>query len=117
MNAMVTRGLGASSMASGAVFNAILESQLPIAKADAQTFAEYGLANASNAQQAILQKSCILSSLNMANLSNRQQAAVENSKRFLEVDLANLNNRQQTEMFNTKAQQDFMLSDQATDNA
>ena len=117
MSAMAARGLGASSMASGAVFNAILESQLPIAKADAQTFAQYGLANASNAQQATLAKAAALSSLNMANLSNRQQAAVENSKTFLAVDLANLNNRQQAEMFNTKAQQDFMLSDQAADNA
>jgi hypothetical protein len=117
MNAMAARGLGASSMASGAVFNAILESQLPIAKADAQTFAQYGLANASNAQQATLAKAAALSSLNMANLSNRQQAAVENSKTFLSVDLANLNNKQQTEMFNAKAQQDFMLSDQAADNA
>tara|TARA_R100000005_G_scaffold25054_1_gene11091 strand:+ start:73 stop:1710 length:1638 start_codon:yes stop_codon:yes gene_type:complete len=117
MNAMAARGLGASSMASGAVFNAILESQLPIAKADAQTFAQYGLANASNAQQATLAKAAALSSLNMANLNNRQQAAVENSKRFLEVDLVNFEARQQTEIFNTKAQQDFMLSDQAADNA
>ena len=102
-------------MASGAVFNAILESQLPIAKADAQTFAQYGLTNASNAQQATLAKAT-LSSLNLANLNNRQQA-VENSKTFLSVNLANLNNKQQTEMFNAKAQQDFMLSDQSTDNA
>ena len=117
MNAMASRGLGASTMASGAVFNAILESQLPIAKADAQTFAQYGLANASNKQMATLAKAAALSSLNMANLNNRQQAAVENAKTFLAVDLANLNNRQQTELFNTKAQQDFMLSDQAADNA
>lgn len=117
MNAMAARGLGASSMASGAMINAILESQLPIAKADANTFAEYGLANASNAQQATLAKAAALSSLNLANLNNRQQAAVENSKRFLEVDIANFEARQQTEIFNTKAQQDFMLSDQAADNA
>ena len=117
LSAMAARGLGASSMASGAVFNAILESQLPIAKADAQTFAQYGLANATNAQQATLAKAAALSSLNMVNLSNRQQAAVENSKRFLQVDLANFEAAQQTELFNTKAQQDFMLSDQAADNA
>lgn len=117
MSAMAARGLGASTMASGAVFNAILESQLPIAKADAQTFAQYGLANASNKQMATLAKAAALSSLNMANLNNRQQAAVENAKTFLAVDLANLNNRQQSELFNTKAQQDFMLSDQAADNA
>ena len=117
MSAMAARGLGASSMASGAVFNAILESQLPIAKADADIFAQYGLANASNAQQATLAKAAALSSLNIANLNNRQQAVVENSKRFLQVDLANFEAAQQTELFNTKAQQDFMLSDQAADNA
>ncbi len=117
MSAMAARGLGASSMASGAVFNAILESQLPIAQADANTFAQYGLANATNAQQATLAKAAALSSLNLANLNNRQQAAVENSKRFLQVDLANLETKQQTALFNAKAQQDFMLSDQAADNA
>jgi len=117
MSAMASRGLGASTMASGAVFNAILESQLPIAKADANVFAEYGLTNASNAQQVTLAKAAALSSLNIANLNNRQQAAVENSKRFLEVDLANFEAAQQTEILNTKAQQDFMLSDQAADNA
>lgn len=117
MSAMAARGLGASTMASGAVFNAILESQLPIAQADANTFAQYGLANATNAQQATLAKAAALSSLNLANLNNRQQAAVENSKRFLQVDLANLETKQQTAMFNAKAQQDFMLSDQAADNA
>tara|TARA_R100001443_G_scaffold20635_2_gene32784 strand:+ start:7992 stop:9677 length:1686 start_codon:yes stop_codon:yes gene_type:complete len=117
MSAMAARGLGASSMASGAVFNAILESQLPIAKQDANTFAQYGLANATNAQQATLAKAAALSSLNMANLSNRQQAVVENAKTFLQVGLANMNNRQQTEIFNTQAQQNFMLSDQAADNA
>jgi len=117
MSAMAARGLGASTMASGAVFNAILESQLPIAQADANTFAQYGLANATNAQQATLAKAAALSSLNLANLNNRQQAAVENSKRFLQVDLANLETKQQTILFNAKAQQDFMLSDQAADNA
>ncbi len=117
MSAMASRGLGASTMASGAVFNAILESQLPIAKADANVFAQYGLSNATNAQQATLAKAAALSSLNIANLNNRQQAAVENSKRFLQVDLANFEAAQQTELFNTKAQQDFMLSDQAADNA
>ena len=117
MSAMAARGLGASSMASGAVFNAILESQLPIAKQDANTFAQYGLANATNAQQATLAKAAALSSLNMANLNNRQQAVVENAKTFLQVELANMNNRQQTEIFNTQAQQNFMLSDQAADNA
>ena len=117
MSAMAARGLGASTMASGAIFNAILESQLPIAQADANTFAQYGLANATNAQQATLAKAAALSSLNLANLNNRQQAAVENSKRFLQVDLANLETKQQTAVFNAKAQQDFMLSDQAADNA
>ena len=117
MGAMAARGLGASSMASGAMFNAIMESSIPIAKQDAQTFAQYGLANASNAQMAHLAKAAALSSLNMANLNNRQQAAVENAKTFLQVDLANMNARQQTELFNTQAQQNFMLSDQAADNA
>jgi len=117
MGAMASRGLGSSTMATGAIFNAIMESSIPIAKQDALTFAEYGLKNATNAQNALLAKAAALSTLNIANLNNRQQASVENSKRFLEVDLANMEARQQTEIFNTKVQADFMLSDQAEENA
>ena len=115
--AMANRGLSASSMAAEALAEGIMNSAIPIAQADANTFAQYGLANATNAQQATLAKAAALSSLNLANLNNRQQAAVENSKRFLQVDLANLETKQQTAVFNAKAQQDFMLSDQAADNA
>ncbi len=117
MNAMAARGLGASSMATGAMVNAILESSIPIAKADADTYKEYGLQNATNAQMATLAKAAALSSLNITNLNNRQQAVVENAKTFLKVDLANLTNAQQTELTNVHNMVQTLLSDQAADNA
>jgi len=117
MGAMASRGLGASSMATGAMVNAIMESSIPIAKADADTYKEYGLQNATNAQMATLTKAAALSALNTANLNNRQQAVVENARAYIKVDLANLTNAQQTELSNVHNTVQTLLSDQAADNA
>ena len=117
MGAMAARGLGASSMATGAMINAIMESSIPIAKADADTYKEYGLQNATNAQMATLTKAAALSSLNTANLTNRQQAVVENARAYIKVDLTNLTNAQQTELSNVHNMVQTLLSDQTAENA
>ena len=52
---MQARGLGASSMASAAVTQAIMESGIPIAKADADRYAQVDMANLKNQQQSVMQ--------------------------------------------------------------
>jgi hypothetical protein len=51
--AMASRGVGGSSMAGAAIFQAAMESALPIASQDAQAFAQMGMQNLNNRQQAI----------------------------------------------------------------
>ena len=93
--AMANRGLSASSMAAEALAEGIMNSAIPIAKADADTY-----------KQMIFQ-----------NLSNNQQAAITNAQSYLQMDMANLSNRQQTNLQNINARQNFLLSDQAAANA
>ena len=93
--AMANRGLSASSMAAEALAEGIMNSAIPIAKADADTY-----------KQMIFQ-----------NLSNNQQAAITNAQAYLKMDLANLSNSQQANLQNITTRQTFLLSDQAAANA
>ena len=93
--AMANRGLSASSMAAEALAEGIMNSAIPNAKADADTY-----------KQMIFQ-----------NLSNNQQAAITNAQAYLKMDLSNLSNQQQANLQNINTRQTFLLSDQAAANA
>ena len=93
--AMANRGLSASSMAAEALAEGIMNSAIPIAKTDADSY-----------KQMIFQ-----------NLSNNQQAAITNAQAYLKMDLANLSNQQQANLQNINTRQSFLLSDQAAANA
>ena len=100
---MNQRGLGASSMASAAVTQAIYESALPIAAQDAKTYASMDLQNLNNRQQAVLQNATIYAAMDKANLDARMQAAVNNAKSFLALDLANLTEQGKTNLVDQSA--------------
>ena len=93
--AMAARGMSQSSMAAEALAEGIMNSAIPIAKADADTY-----------KQMIFQ-----------NLANNQQAAITNAQSYLQMDMANLSNNQQANLQNIQARQSFLLSDQAAANA
>ena len=93
--AMANRGMSQSSMAAEALAEGIMNSAIPIAKADADTY-----------KQMIFQ-----------NLANNQQAAITNAQSYLQMDMANLSNTQQANLQNIQARQSFLLSDQAAANA
>jgi hypothetical protein len=110
------RGLGASSLAGQAVIQAAMESALPIAQADASTFAQFESQNLSNRQQTALfaaqQRAAFLQQdfdqafqtrvLNAAKISDianmnftaEQNIALENSRAVNTMNLANLDARQ-----------------------
>ena len=67
--AMAARGLGGSSMAGAAIFQAAMESALPIAAQDAQTFATMNLQNLNNRQQVALANAAAQQNVSLANLS------------------------------------------------
>jgi len=92
---MANRGMSQSSMAAEALAEGIMNSAIPIAKADAETY-----------KQMIFQ-----------NLANNQQAAITNAKSYLQMDMANLSNTQQASLQNLNTRQAFLMSDQAAANA
>lgn len=113
---LAQRGLGASSIAGQAVIQAAMESALPIAQADASTFAQFEAQNLSNRQQTALfaaqQRAAFLQQdfdqafqtrvLNAAKISDianmnftaEQNIALENSRAVNSMNLANLDARQ-----------------------
>ena len=113
---MAARGIGSSSMAGQALIQQALESSLPIATADAQTYANFDLTNLNNRQaRAMLSaqqraefmgqefdqefQSRVLNSNKISEIANMQftadqQIAIENAQIASTVNLANLSNRQ-----------------------
>jgi hypothetical protein len=100
--AMSARGLGGSSMAGTAIFQAAMESALPIAAQDAQTFAQMGLTNLNNRQQVALANAAAQQGLSLANLNNEQQARLQNAANSFALQSQNLSNMQQTMLANTQ---------------
>jgi len=92
---MQARGLGSSTMLAEALAEGILQSSVPIAQADANTY-----------KQVIFQ-----------NLANNQQAAVVNAQSYLQMDMANLSNNQQANLQNLQTRQQVLLTDNAARNA
>jgi hypothetical protein len=110
---MAARGLGASSIAGQALIQAAMESAMPIAMADAQTFAKFESQNLSNRQQTAMfaaeQRASFLgmkftqdfqtrvanaskvSDIANMNFTAEQQISLENARMAQTVDLANLN--------------------------
>ena len=113
---LAARGLGASSIAGQAIVQAAMEASLPIASADAQTFAQFELTNLSNRQaramlaaqqratfigqefdqefQARVSNAAKISDIANLNFNAQQQIALENAQLAQTVDLANLSNQQ-----------------------
>lgn len=113
---MAARGIGSSSMAGQALIQAALESALPIATADAQTYASFEMANLNNKQQRAMLaaqqraefigqefdqgfQARVLNANKISDVANmqftaEQQVALENANMAHTTNLANLTNRQ-----------------------
>ena len=112
---MAARGLSASSMAGAAILQATMEAAVPIAAADAQTFAAFEMQNLNNRQQVVMAaaqqraaflgqafdqdfQSKVFNASRIAEIANINhntgvQIALENSRLAQQVDLANLDAR------------------------
>jgi len=101
---MQQRGLGSSSMAAAATIQAVMESGIPIAAADAAEYSKINVANLNARQQAVLQNANNVAAMDMANLDARMKAAVQNAQSFLAIDMKNLDNEQSTEVLNYQGQ-------------
>ena len=77
---MASRGLEVSTVGRDALFNAIIQSALPIANNNAQALQQRASQNLSNQQQANLQEATQEQQLRMQNLANRQDAASQTAQ-------------------------------------
>ena len=117
--AMASRGLGGSSMAGAAILQAAMESALPIAKQDAETFSRMSLQNLDNRQKVSLANAAAQQGLQLQNLTNEQQAALQNSNNAFTLQTQNLSNMQSTVIANAQikaALQGQNLSNQQQSN-
>ena len=114
---MQARGLGASSMAAAAITQALMESGVQIAAADANKYAAIQLQNLGNKQQAALANAAQVAGMDKANLSARLQGAVTNGQSILSVDLKNLDNKQKSDTLTYSALTQSLFKDAAEENA
>jgi len=118
VNAMMqSRGLGASSMASAAMIQSLMESGVQIAAADANKYATIQLQNLDNRQKAALQNAATVAAMDRANLSARLQGAVTEAQALLSVDLKNLDNQQKSDTLNYSVLTQGLFKDAAEENA
>ena len=99
---MAARGLGGSSMAGAAIVQAAMESAIPIAAQDAQTFAQMNMSNLDRRQQVALTNAAAQQGLALQNLNNEQQAALQNSTNAFQLQVQDLSNMQQTIIANAQ---------------
>ena len=103
---MAVRGLEVSTVGRDALFNAIIQSALPLAQANAQAIqqsvgqqkgieAQAEITNAQLRQQTALTNASNVFKMNMAQFNADQQTALSNSKFLQTVTLANATNEQQ----------------------
>ena len=114
---MQARGLGASSMAAAAITQALMESGVQIASADANKYAAIQLQNLGNKQQAALQNAATVAAMDKANLSARLQGAVTEAQAVLSVDLKNLDNKQKSDTLTYSSLVQGLFKDAAEENA
>ena len=114
---MNARGLGASSVASAAMVQAIAESALPIAVQDANKYSAIQLANLNNEQQVALSNAAAMAALNAKNLDARMLAAKLNAETFLKMDMLNTTNEQQSSVLKYQSEVQGLFTESAARNA
>lgn len=114
---LAARGMSNSSVARTELFNAIIQSAMPIAQGDAATAQQTFLANLNNEQQAVMFNAAQNANMDMQNASYLQKAQATNAQAFLQMDFANMTNEQRTREINQQAKQQALLTDTAAKNA
>ena len=126
---MAQRGLSASTVGRDALFNAIIQSALPMAQSNAQALQQRAAQNLSNEQQVNLATAQNTMTIRMQNLANTQTAASQTAQMANEIKLqqgsfkqqaiiTSAEQKQQTDLTNAqmaqqKAQQESAQKQQA----
>ena len=93
--AMAARGLAGSSMAGAAIIQAAMEAAVPIASADAATFAAMDMENVRNKQAIALANAAAAQNFKLTELQFEQQKNLQDSMNVANLQLKNLSNEQE----------------------
>ena len=102
---MAQRGLSVSTVGRDSLFNAIIQSAMPMAQSNAQALQARAAQNLSNQQQANLQESTQEQQLRLQNLANRQDAASQTAQMSQQMKTMQSQFRQQAVMTTADQQQ------------
>ncbi len=101
---LARRGLEASTVGQENLFNAIIQSAVPIAQSNAQAI-----------QQSVAQTRDLESKEELANVQMRQQTALQNAGNVFQMDMAQFSADQQTALSNSKFLQTVSLTEANND--
>jgi hypothetical protein len=107
---LARRGLQASSVGRDALFNAIIQSALPMAQSNSQALQARAQQNLSNEQQANLASAQNTMQVRMQNLANRQTAASQTAQMAQEIKVQQGSFDQQAAMLSAQQQQETRLT-------
>ncbi len=103
------RGLNVSTVGRDALFNAIIQTALPIAQSNAAALQQRANQNLSNEQQANLQESSQEMQLRLTNLANRQDAGSQTAQLAQQINLTQGQFTQQVQMTEAEQRQQVRL--------
>ena len=115
--AMAARGLSSSSMAGQALIQAAMESALPIAAADAGTFAKFESQNLSNRQQRAMLAAEQRAAFIGQEFDQKFQARVINATKVSDIADMNFNADQQVALENSRAANTVNLTNMSNSQA
>ena len=101
---LAARGLNASSVGRDSLFNAIIQSAIPIAQSNAQAI-----------QQSVSQQKTIEAQTAEANAQRMQQTAMQNAQNVFQMDMAQFSADQQTTLANSKFLQTVAITEASAD--
>ena len=101
---LAQRGLEASSVGRDNLVNAIIQSSIPIAQANAQAI-----------QQSVAQEKTLIAQEELANAQLRQQTALSNADKVFQLNMTQFNVDQQTALSNSKFLQTVSLTEASND--
>jgi hypothetical protein len=108
---LAKRGMSASSIGRDAMFNAIIQSALPIAQSNATALQARAQQNLSNEQQANLASAQNTMTVRMQNLANRQTAASQTAAMAQEIKVQQGSFSQQATMTEAQQEQQTLMAD------
>ena len=107
---MTQRGLDASTVGRDALFNAIIQSALPIAQSNAQALQARAAQNLSNEQQAELARAQLDSTRRMTNLANEQTSESQTAQFAQNIKVIRSQFNQERDTLSFNQQQQFKLT-------